>query len=136
MKSPKCHSYVPVNLSIFLVLLIGGAFGFSAVISPTVIRAQKDVQQTERTPGIKKKGGATTRAKAPIYSPNPLIGNGERLFFGRTEGDGLSGEKSTIYSTTTTALSTPEVVTAIDELEPSFSSDGSKIVFVSRRDDL
>ncbi|NNE68289.1 MAG: hypothetical protein HKN33_17120, partial [Pyrinomonadaceae bacterium] len=140
MANVKRNSFIPINLTLILSLLISVSATFALTARQVSRNSQKNPQTARlATPEEKSRNprpGKTDKSPSTPAGNNLLLGPAERILYGRTEGTGLGGEKSTIYGTQTLNNSTPYSILTIDDLEPSFSRDGSKIVFVSRRDNL
>lgn len=116
----------------------GGGFSFENIIAK-VVRAEKDSPKKDEKPSESK---SKTERSDDAKQTSELGSTDGKIIFGRTNVEIIntfgktenSTQRSRIFSREPLPAGASTELTDIEEYEPSYSPDGSKIVFVSRRD--
>ncbi len=135
MRLLKRFYFSQVNTLAILTLLVG-AIAVSA-FSERVFSEQAvtETEQIEDTNTNLTKGSNVYQPQESWFKPTltPVFGGSGQIIFGQAMGVGFNNEPSTTWTLDPSGLLLQPIAN-IDDFEASWSPDGTKIVFVSRRD--
>ncbi|HEY8562947.1 MAG TPA: CARDB domain-containing protein [Pyrinomonadaceae bacterium] len=135
MSQGKFPSYIRASAFLSLFLLVFGAisFAFPGAVFPVGAQAGAPTENEKKPlakPWLKK---ADSLTKPQNFGKSLLGGDSERLIYGSGSVQYFPSLNGNIYSVEPVGGATPEMMTIGDDIEPSFSPDGKKIVFISHR---
>ena len=137
----KINSFSKFNLPAVLILLFVGICAASFAPGILTLAESGGNAETESkenfakndSPKPKNKGESTTAEKETDGSQT-LGGAGGKLLYGLALNEPVANKKTSIFAKDPTIVSTPSPLTGVNDINPSWSANGGKIVYVSRRD--